>query len=154
MKEGKKGRKNIIFPSSSLTPSKFMKEEAKTKKDSPWITDTDWVDPNEGQLAVDVMESNDKIVVRSAIAGVKPDELDIFVTSDTVTIRGKREEQRELDEPTIHIQECHWGSFSRSIVLPAHVRADEAEAILKNGILTITLPKTKLSSNIPIIEIE
>jgi len=128
-----------------------MEDEATTKE--PWITD-DWADTNEGQLAVDVLETNDKIIIRSAIAGVKQKDLDIFVTTDTVTIRGKREECQETKSATVHIEECHFGSFSRSVVLPAHVRADAAEAVLKNGILTLTLPKTELSSNVPVIEVD
>ncbi|MBU0531354.1 MAG: Hsp20/alpha crystallin family protein [Candidatus Uhrbacteria bacterium] len=131
-----------------------MEEEKIKTKDEPWITDAEWSDPNEGQLAVDVIETNKTIKVRSAIAGVKQEDLDIFVTTDTVTIRGKRESCSEDENETYHIKECHFGGFSRSVVLPAHVRADEAEAVLKNGILTITLPKTKLSSNVSVIEID
>lgn len=127
--------------------------EEKTTPKENWFTD-EWTDTTEGQLAVDVLETNDKIIIRSAIAGVKQEDLDIYVTTDTVTIRGKREECSETKHATVHIEECHFGSFSRSVVLPAHVRADAAEAMLKNGILTLTLPKTELSSNVPVIEIE
>lgn len=125
-----------------------------TEHKSPWITDADWVDPFEGQLAVDVLETDKTIVIRSAIAGIQPEDFDIHVTTDTVTIRGKREAKEEKTGATYHIEECHWGSFSRSVVLPAHVRPDEAEAVLKNGILTITLPKTKIASKVRVTEVD
>lgn len=96
----------------------------------------------EGQLAVDVVETPEKIIIRSAIAGVKPEELDIHITTDLVTIRGERQQQKERHDETIHFQECFWGTFSRSIVLPAHVKPDEADAVVKNGVLTLTIPKT------------
>lgn len=97
----------------------------------------------EGQLAVDVVETRDSILIRSAIAGVKPEDLDIHVTTDLVTIRGTREKKKEFADSTIHFQECFWGTFSRSIVLPAHVNPDGAEAEVKNGVLTLTIPKTR-----------
>ncbi|MFH1315788.1 MAG: Hsp20/alpha crystallin family protein [Candidatus Uhrbacteria bacterium] len=119
-----------------------------------WITDSDFVPHGEGQLAVDVVENQKQIIIRTAIAGVKPADLDISVTADTVTIKGKREiDCQEEKSTTVHIHECHWGSFSRSIVLPAHVKSDKADAKLKNGILTITLPKTGQASSINVQEI-
>lgn len=98
-------------------------------------------EPEEGQLAVDVFQDDGAIVVRSTIAGVKPEDLDIGITSDMVTIRGKREREHRVSEKDFFFQECYWGSFSRSIILPCEVRADRATASLKNGVLTITLPK-------------
>ncbi|MBU1126126.1 MAG: Hsp20/alpha crystallin family protein [Patescibacteria group bacterium] len=97
----------------------------------------------EGQLAVDVIETRDAIIIRSAIAGVKPENLDINVTSDLVTIRGERKHYELQHEATIHFQECFWGTFSRSIVLPHHVNPDGAEAQVKDGVLTLTIPKTR-----------
>ncbi|MFH1631592.1 MAG: Hsp20/alpha crystallin family protein [bacterium] len=96
---------------------------------------------NEGQLAVDVLETEDSIIIRSAIAGVKPEDLDIHVSSDVVTIRGERKGGREYTNSTMHFQECFWGTFSRSVVLPHHVKPDEAEASLKDGVLTLSIPK-------------
>lgn len=96
----------------------------------------------EGQLAVDVIETRNSIIIRSAIAGVKPEDLDINVAPDLVTIRGARKEEREYTEATVHFQECFWGTFSRSVVLPHHVRPEDAEANLKDGVLTLTIPKT------------
>jgi len=96
---------------------------------------------SEGQLAVDVIETREAIIIRSAIAGVKPEDLDIHVTTDLVTIRGEREAQKEYHAATAHFEECFWGAFSRSIVLPHLVKPDEADASFKNGVLTLTIPK-------------
>lgn len=95
----------------------------------------------EGQLAVDVIETRDAIIIRSAIAGVRPEDLDIHVTSDLVTIRGDRKSGKEYHDATTHFSECFWGTFSRSVVLPHHVKPDEADAAMKDGILTLTIPK-------------
>jgi HSP20 family protein len=96
---------------------------------------------DEGQLAVDVIETPEHILVRSAIAGVKEKDLDIHVNEDMVTIRGERQTETLAHNATVHYAECFWGSFSRSIILPSKVKADEAEATLKNGILLIKVPK-------------
>jgi len=96
---------------------------------------------DEGQLAIDVIETPETIVIRSAIAGVKDQDLDIHVNEDLVTIRGERRVDALPVQATVHYEECFWGPFSRSIILPCRVKADEAEAGLKNGILTITIPK-------------
>ena len=109
-------------------------------------------DQSEGQLAVDVIETPSQIIIRSAIAGVKPDDLEVNVTGDLVTIRGRREGYKESDESTVHFQECFWGMFSRSIVLPTHVKADEADAVVKNGVLTLTIPKAHGEMRVPVRE--
>ncbi|RMD51711.1 Hsp20/alpha crystallin family protein [Candidatus Parcubacteria bacterium] len=102
----------------------------------------------EGQLAVDVVETPDTIIIRSAIAGVKPQDLDIHITHDLITIRGERKTENKRHDETIHFQECFWGRFSRSIILPVNVRPEEADAVIKNGILTITIPKAQSETDI------
>lgn len=97
----------------------------------------------EGQLAIDVLETPQALIVRSAIAGVREQDLDINVNDDVVTIRGERHIDSVPSQATMHYEECFWGSFSRSIILPCKVHADEAEATMKNGVLTITIPKAK-----------
>lgn len=96
---------------------------------------------HEGQLAVDCIETPKEIIIRSAIAGVKQEDLEIHVAEDLVTIRGERQLDRLPPHSTVHYSECFWGAFSRSIVLPCRVKTDEADAVLKHGILTITIPK-------------
>lgn len=112
--------------------------------DAPLRIKTDgesWPEVAEGQLSVDIFETEDAIVVQSAIAGVSAEDLDIFVNSDMVTIRGKRERDTRATSATMHYEECFWGAFSRTVVLPSHIRPSEAQAELKNGVLTVTLPK-------------
>jgi len=96
----------------------------------------------EGQLAVDVQETPSSIIIQSAIAGSDANTIDIQISSDVVTIRGERKNTQEFTNATIHFQECFWGSFSRSIVLPHQINPNEADATFKNSILTLTLPKT------------
>jgi HSP20 family protein len=95
----------------------------------------------EGQLSVDVHQTPNDIVIRSMVAGVRPEDLDISITRDMVTIRGKREESKEIREDDYVYRELYWGSFSRSISLPQEIDPDGAEASEKFGLLTIKLPK-------------
>ena len=95
----------------------------------------------EGQLIVDVYNTPDEIVIKAIVAGVKPDNLDISITRDMVTIRGKREEKREIREEDYFYQELYWGAFSRTILLPQEVEVEHAMANEKHGLLTIRLPK-------------
>lgn len=97
----------------------------------------------EGELTVDIYDREDFMVVQSTVAGVKPEDLDVSITNDTVTIRGKREQQEEVEEKNYYYKELFWGTFSRSIILPEEIEEDLAEANLKNGLLTIKLPKKR-----------
>lgn len=108
----------------------------------------------EGQLAVDVAQTDKAIVITAAIAGVKPEDLSINITNDLLTIRGKREKDIELKEEDYFYKECYWGSFSRTIVLPVDVLADKAEATFKNGVLTIIIPKQTAKKEIKIQVLE
>lgn len=116
---------------------------------SPFLSEPSLL-PQEGQLAVDVAENEHDVIVCAAIAGVRPQDLEIYLAHDLLTIRGKREQEQERFGTTYHYRECFWGGFSRSVVLPSHIRPDEADAVFKNGILTITMPKAALESHVPI----
>jgi len=109
-----------------------------------------WLSPIEGQLSVDVIETPKTVVIRCAIAGVKSEDLDISVTADTLTIRGKREACETRKDDVVHLQECYWGAFSRSIVLPHTVGTKNVKADLHDGILTVTLPKMDSVTSIPV----
>lgn len=111
-------------------------EEA-SPADEGWIED----DATEGQLTVDVYQTPDEIIIRSIVAGVRPDDLDVSISRDMVTIRGSREEQKEVSDDNYFHKELYWGSFSRTILLPAEVEVEEAIASEKHGLLTIRLPK-------------
>lgn len=105
------------------------------------VSSQDWFDSsNEAQLSVDVFRDGDELVVRSLAAGVAPKDLDISVHGDLLTIRGNRSETKEKKADDWFYQECYWGSFSRSIVLPNEVSSDRAKASLKNGVLEIRFP--------------
>ena len=97
----------------------------------------------EGELTVDIYDKEDDIVIQSTVAGVKPEDLDVSITNDTVTIRGRRERQEEVEEKNYYYKELFWGAFSRSVILPEEIDEDLAEATLKHGLLSIRLPKKK-----------
>lgn len=95
----------------------------------------------EGQLTVDVHQTPTDIVIKAMVAGVKPEDMEISITRDMVTIKGKREENREVTEENFFYKELYWGSFSRTILLPQEVDVEAAEATERHGLLTIKLPK-------------
>jgi HSP20 family protein len=99
----------------------------------------------EGTLTVDVYQDNDYIIVQSTIAGVKDEDLEVNITKESVTIHGKRERREEVKEKDYLYQELFWGDFSRSIILPYEVDPESSVATLKNGVLTIKMPKADKS---------
>ena len=97
----------------------------------------EWVPPSvDGQLSVDVYQTDKEIVIKSAVAGVDAQDLDISISNDMITIRGSRAQDEHIEEADYFYQECYWGSFSRSIILPEVVKAEDAVAEFKKGILT------------------
>ena len=110
--------------------------------DTPVEGEEDWMEESEeGQLAVDVYQTKENVVIKAPIAGVTPDKIDIEVAEDVVTIRGERVDEKEVDREHYYVQECYWGAFSRSVILPTSTIAEKAAAALKDGVLTITIPK-------------
>ena len=101
----------------------------------------------EGQLTIDVYEMNDIIVIKSTIAGVKPEDLDVNINNDMVTIKGERKKDETVPETAYFYQELYWGTFTRSVILPSEVQHDKIEASMKNGILTVRLPKKEEARN-------
>ncbi len=95
----------------------------------------------DGQLAIDMYQTPSEIVVKTMIAAVKQEDLDVSITRDMVVIKGKREESNDTAGNDYFHKELYWGSFSRTIILPQEINVDESEAINKNGLLTITMPK-------------
>lgn len=120
---------------SSLTDEGFF---AGSLAGSDWVTDD-----VEGQLAVDVYQTKNEVVVKAPVAGVDPEGIDIDVTNESVAVRGERYDEKEVDQEGYHFQECYWGSFARQVMLPVECDADKAEATFKNGILTVRIPKLK-----------
>lgn len=107
------------------------------KKSKNWITEPD------GQLSLDVYQTENEIVIKSAIAGAAAQDLEISLVNDMLTIKGVRNKDVEVDPKDYYYQECYWGPFSRSIILPANIDASQIKASIKNGILTVVLPKTE-----------
>ncbi len=120
--------------------------EEEVNEDEEWIGE----EYEEGQLSIDVYQTSRAIMVKSTIAGVKPEDIDISINNDMLTIRGKRQMDTKIKEENYLYRECYWGSFSRSIILPVEVEADKIDAALENGVLTVTLPKAKVSKQISI----
>lgn len=99
------------------------------------------VQDEEGQLSIDMWQNNNEIIVQTMVGGIKPEDLDVSISHDMVTIRGKRSRNHQVTNSDFFYQELFWGTFSRSIMLPQEVDADGAEASIKHGLLTIRLPK-------------
>lgn len=113
-------------------------------EEESWDSDEDTYshdEQQEGELPVDMYQTDDSIVIRALVAGVRPDDLDIAITRDMVTVRGVREEVQEAHDSNYYHRELFWGSFTRTILLPEEVIIDEADAQEKHGLLEIRLPK-------------
>lgn len=111
----------------------------------------DWFDNDlEGQLLLDVYQDKKNIYVKSTMAGVNPADLEVSLNNDMLTIRGKRVQEDVGEDVDYFYQECYWGSFSRSIILPVAVKPDKISAVLKDGVLTVVLPKSERRQNISI----
>ncbi|OHA49039.1 MAG: hypothetical protein A2806_01705 [Candidatus Terrybacteria bacterium RIFCSPHIGHO2_01_FULL_48_17] len=137
--DAKEGAKRVDFTASPKEEEVHMKSGGDGEE-----TKKEWTEEGqEGQLTVDVYQDDSNIFIRSTVAGVQPEDLDITITNDMVTVRGKRTLQETIKPEQYIYQECYWGPFSRSIILPTDVSADKADASLHNGILTLRLPKAE-----------
>lgn len=129
----------------------FVQEFAEQAEQEVLSEEKTWLEGGtEGQLAIDVYQTPESIVIKSTIAGARPEDIDISISNDMVTIRGQRFEEANTSEEDYLYQEVYWGGFSRSIVLPVEINADESEASLKNGVLTVVLPKAKKTKSISV----
>ena len=105
----------------------------------------DWLEETEvpGQLAVDVYQTKEDIFVVAPVPGVSKDEIDLSIVESTLTVRGMRTSNTQVRDTDYFVQECYWGEFSRSIILPVQVKEEEAAAELKDGMLTVRVPKAE-----------
>ena len=113
-------------------------------EDAPRDLDAEAANPeaeDEGELTVDIYDEGANIVVQSTVAGVKPEDIDISLEENTLAIRGSRRRQTEIQDESFYAKELYWGAFSRSIILPEEVDFQKAQAAIKNGLLTVRLPK-------------
>ena len=95
----------------------------------------------EGELSVDVYQTNTEIIIEAMVAGVKPEDLHLSITRDMVTIKGRRDGNTSVSHDDYFYKELYWGTFTRTILLPHEVEIEEAEAVEKHGLLIIRLPK-------------
>ncbi len=126
-----------ISTNNSDEDSDFEEDKIKSQKTNEWMEENN----DEGELAIDVHQTHDSIILKAMIAGVKPDNLDIDITRDMVTIKGTRHNEKEVSEENYFYKELYWGSFSRTILLPQEIEPEEATATEKHGLLVISLPK-------------
>ena len=131
---------NKLMGTQTLEDEDMQSEELETTK-APEGSSEDWLSEYEGQLTIDMYQTKDNVIIKSTIAGVKPEDIDVTIANDMVTVRGERKRDFEASSEDYFYQECYWGSFSRSVVLPVDVDIDNVEADLKDGILTVILPK-------------
>jgi len=104
-------------------------------------TAEDWLSDYEGQLNIDMYQTKDNVIIKSTIAGVRPEDIDITVANDMLTIKGARRKEETVAQDDYFYQECYWGNFSRSVIIPVDIDSEEIEADLKDGILTVIIPK-------------
>ncbi len=124
-------------------PAEFADEPGQQQAAAQPQDDWDEEEAVPGQLAVDVYETKERLVVKARTAGVNKQELDVSIADNTLSIRGTLSAGNEEDVENYFVQECYWGEFSRSIALPVPVKEDEIEALLKDGVLTISFNKLK-----------
>lgn len=124
-------------------------EDTKEEKQKPLnishveegASNTKTPEDEEGELTVDVYETPTEIVVQSMVAGVRPEDLSVSITRDSVTVKGRREENRTVNDENYVLKELYWGTFSRTITLPHEVDIENSEAIERHGLLVLKLPK-------------
>lgn len=136
----KKFKKEKRVEATKEKPEKPRKK--KEKKQEPKIEEKEWFE-TEGELAVDVYQTKESVVIEAPVAGIKVGELDISIEGDTIKIKGRRERISKAKPENFLLQECYWGAFSREIILPVEVNGRKAEATMEQGVLVIRIPKIK-----------
>jgi HSP20 family protein len=140
---------DLLMEEDELTAAFLGDDDAavaadQTEPSGPAVANDEWDDSDlPGQLAVDVYETKERLVVKARTAGVNKHDLDVSIADNTLSIRGTLSAGNEDDVVNYFVQECYWGEFSRSIALPVPVKEEEIEALLKDGVLTISFTKVK-----------
>ncbi|HSX32555.1 MAG TPA: Hsp20/alpha crystallin family protein [Candidatus Saccharimonadales bacterium] len=144
------GDDDLLMEEDELTAAFLGDDESAPATDpaasaQPSAANDEWDESEDlpGQLAVDVYETREKLVVKARTAGVNKGDLDVSISDNTLSIRGTLSAGNEDDVENYFVQECYWGEFSRSITLPVPVKEEEIEAVLKDGVLTISFAKVK-----------
>jgi len=123
-------------PEQPLEKAPRQQSEGSTKEGNE-----EWLNDFEGQLNIDMYQTKDNVIIKSTIAGVRPEDIDITVANDMVTVKGSRRKDESVPQDDYFYQECYWGNFSRSVIIPVDIESEEIEADLKDGILTVIIPK-------------
>ena len=119
-------------------------DNSKPKETNDWLP----LGSHEGQLSLDIYQTDKDLIIKSTIAGANPNDIQIYLKNDLLTIRGKRNLPADVTDADFLFRECYWGPFSRSIILPVEVQADKIKASMDNGVLTIVLPKAPQAKQI------
>lgn len=140
---------DLLLEEDELTAA-FLGDDTALPMEAPQaanapVADDDWDEDDSvpGQLAVDVYETREKLVVKARTAGVNKNELDVSISDNQLTVRGTLSSGSEDGVENYFLQECYWGEFSRTIALPVPVKEEEIEAVLKDGVLTISFGKVQ-----------
>ena len=142
---------DLLMEEDELTAAFLGDDEGTTASDAgstvqPSTTQDEWDEDDAvlpGQLAVDVYETREKLVVKARTAGVNKGDLDVSIADNTLSIHGTLSAGNEDEVENYFVQECYWGEFSRSIALPVPVKEEDIEAVLKDGVLTVSFTKVK-----------
>jgi len=129
-----------------LNDDELSQQQAAAGQQAPAADNTAWEESEDdfpGQLAVDVYETEEKLIIKARTAGVNKEDLDVSISDGILTISGTLSSGDDTDATNWHIQECYWGEFSRTLALPVPVKEDEVSAVLKDGVLTISFSKIK-----------
>lgn len=137
------GTVNIDDEDELLDAEESQRRSMQVQSAANGNTGNSWMEESagEGELAIDVYETPEEVIVKTMIPGVKRDEVDVSLSRDSITVRGQRKEDRTISDQDYHYRELYWGTFSRTINLPHEVDVDRAEASEAQGVLTIKLPR-------------
>jgi HSP20 family molecular chaperone IbpA len=127
----------VLDRTRSISKSSLGKGSIENSNRSSWMDEQG----DEGELSLDMYTTPDSIVVRTMVPGVKKEDIDIAISRDNLTIKGKRVEENRVADQDYHCRELYWGSFIRTIALPYEVDIEHAEASERDGMLTLTLPR-------------
>jgi HSP20 family protein len=131
------GSREIEEAETESRETRLIKGVKGDKPDNNWMEEEN----EEAELSVDVYQTPTDIIVETMVAGVKPENIELSISRDVISIRGEREESRSIDEDNYFTQELYWGKFSRTISLPAEVEPEEVEAVEKHGLLIVKIKK-------------
>lgn len=125
----------------------IIKDEGMSAVDARLQKSKKWLSDSEAELPLDVYQTDTDIVIKSLLPGVRVSDIDLSIVNDILTIKGTRSKDEETREQDYYYRECSWGSFSRSVILPFSIKTDQIKASLKNGVLTIRLPKATIAAS-------